>query len=296
MRPIVAPGTRLRKVIDRMSQPLPESIRNLMLRLDYRREERRTARIIEGLETEPGLVDGIPVPPPLLRVRVTGGIAEPGKWLATGTSDAELIGAMLDRNGSPLEEMGALLDFGCGCGRVARHWADLRGPAIHGADVSRRAVRWCQRNLRFMQTVRCEPQPPLPYGEGTFDFVYALSVLTHLSEVSTQRWFAELVRILKPGGHLLFTVHGERFLHQLDESDSKRFHQGEFVAARRPAAQSGSNYFAGFHPPEYVKAQLLSTVDLELVEAIYDGPEGIYETPLTLQDNYLARKRVRSAT
>jgi hypothetical protein len=44
MRPIVAPGTRLRKVIDRMSQPLPESIRNLMLRLDYRREEWRTAR------------------------------------------------------------------------------------------------------------------------------------------------------------------------------------------------------------------------------------------------------------
>ena len=112
MRPIVAPGTRLRKVIDRMSQPLPDSFRNLMLRLDYRREERRTAPIIEGLETEPGLVDGIPVPPLLLRVRVTGGIAEPGKWLATGTSDAELIRAMLDRNGSPLEEMGALLDFG----------------------------------------------------------------------------------------------------------------------------------------------------------------------------------------
>ena len=73
-----------------------------MLRLDDRREERRTARIIEGLETEPGLVDGIPVPPLLLRVRVTGGIAEPGKRLATGTSDAELIRAMLDRNGSPL--------------------------------------------------------------------------------------------------------------------------------------------------------------------------------------------------
>jgi hypothetical protein len=58
MRPIVALGTRLRKVIDQMSQPLPESIRNLMQRLYYRREERRTARTIEGLETEPGLVDG----------------------------------------------------------------------------------------------------------------------------------------------------------------------------------------------------------------------------------------------
>jgi hypothetical protein len=37
-----------------MSQPLPESIRILMLRLDDRREERRTAQIIEGQETEPG--------------------------------------------------------------------------------------------------------------------------------------------------------------------------------------------------------------------------------------------------
>jgi SAM-dependent methyltransferase len=290
MRPIVAPGTRLRKVLDRMSRPLPAKIRHTMLRLDYWREEWRTSRIIRTLEAEPGPVDGIPVPPPLLRVRVTGGIAEPGKWLATGSSDAGLIRAMLDRNGSTLEGMGALLDFGCGCGRVARHWAHLKGPAIHGADISRRAVRWCQRNLHFMQAVRSEPEPPLPYDESTFDFVYALSVLTHLSENSAHRWLAELARILKPGGLLLFTVHGERYLHQLDERDTQRFHQGEFVAARRPAAQSGSNYFAGFHPPEYVRGQLLPTAHLELVEVVYDDPVKIYETPLTLQDGYLVRK------
>jgi hypothetical protein len=37
-----------------MSQALPESIRNLMLRLDDRREERRTARTIEAWKPSRG--------------------------------------------------------------------------------------------------------------------------------------------------------------------------------------------------------------------------------------------------
>ena len=295
MRPLLSPGTRARRLLARVTRP-PLAVRQAVWRWDYRREERRIAREIAAQEGGSGTANEIPVPPPLLRVRVTGGWAELGIWLATGATDAELIRAMVSRNGAPLEEMEAFLDFGCGCGRVSRHWAGMRGPVPHGADVSRPAVRWCRRNLHFMQATRCDPEPPLRYDDGYFDFVYALSVFTHLTEASGGRWLPELVRILKPGGLLLFTVHGERFAHELDETDAEQFHQGELVVAERPAAQSGSNYFASFHSPRYVRDRLLPTVDVELVEAIYDGPEGIYETPLTLQDNYLARKRVPSAT
>jgi SAM-dependent methyltransferase len=142
-----------------------------------------------------------------------------------------------------------------------------------------------------MRTLRCRPEPPLRYGDRTFDFVYALSVFTHLTEDSARRWLAELVRILKPRGMLLFTVHGERFAHELDEGGSKRFHRGEFVVAQRPAAIVGTNYFASFHPPEYVRSQLLPTVDVELLEAVYDDPVGGGITPMPVQDNYLVRRR-----
>jgi SAM-dependent methyltransferase len=295
MRPILPPGGRGRRLLGRIGRPLPETVRQRIAdataRWDHSREEHRTAQRVEAGEARSGTADGIPVPPPLLRVRVTGAHAERDLWLAEGATDAELIRTMLRRNGSPIEEMGAVLDFGCGCGRVARHFAGLDGPAIHGADVSRAAVRWCRRNLRFMQTIRCDPEPPLRYGEATFDFVYALSVLTHLTEESGERWLRELVRVLRPGGLLLFTVHGERFIQELDAEDVKRFHRGQFLATDRPVALAGTNAFASFHPPEYVRGHLLPAVGVELAEAVYEDATGGGLTPMPMQDNYLVRKR-----
>ena len=248
-------------------------------------------REIEAHETNRGPAEGIPVPPPHLRVQVTGRHAERGAWLAEGATDANLIRSMLRRNEAPLETMDAVLDFGCGCGRVARNWSELGGPEVHGADVSRRAVRWCRRNLSFMRTVRSGPEPPLPYADGKFDFVYALSVFTHLPDETARRWLLELTRVLRPGGLLLFTVHGERFLHELDEDDSMRFRRGELVVVERAPELAGTNSFASFHPPRYVREDFLQIADVELVEAVYVDPTGRGVTPMPVQDNYLVRKR-----
>jgi SAM-dependent methyltransferase len=296
MRPILPRGGRGRKLLGRLGRPFPGPVKRRMqdslARLDYRREERAIAQEVEAKETESGPADGIPVPPPLLRVRVTGSHADRDEWLAASATDAELIRATLERNTAPLEEMQAFLDFGCGCGRVARHWAGLEGPAIHGTDVSRQAVHWCRRNLPFMRTVRCGPEPPLEYGDGAFDFVYALSVLTHLTEEGGRRWLAELVRVIKPRGLLLFTVHGERFLDQLEDADDvTRFRRGEAVVVERPLVLAGTNSFASFHPPEYVKGDLLPSVGVDLVEAVYEDTVGGGLTPMPVQDNYLVRKR-----
>jgi SAM-dependent methyltransferase len=294
MRPVLPPGGRSRKLLARIGRPLPRSVRgaigDAVARFDYRREEQRIARDLDD-QPEQGDGGGIPVPPPLLRVRVTGAHAERRVWLKQGATDARLIREMVERHDAPLEGMGAFLDFGCGCGRVARHWAGLSGPAIHGTDVSRPAVRWCRRNLPFMTTVRCGPEPPLPYDDGAFDFAYALSVLTHLTEDAGQGWLRELVRVVRPGGLLLFTAHGERFIRELDPTDRERFHRGEFVVAERPEALAGSNAFAAFHPPAYVTGRLLPSVEVDLVETVYEDPVGGGLTPMPVQDNYLVRRR-----
>lgn len=298
MRPILPRGGRARKLLGRLSTPLPVALRRrlqgALARLDYSREERQIASEVSAREKDSGPADGIPVPPPLMRVRVTGSHADRDAWLAASATDARLIQETLRRNNAPLEEMDAFLDFGCGCGRVARHWARLEGPAIHGTDVSRSAVTWCRRNLPFMRTVRCKPDPPLAYGDRSFDFVYALSVLTHLTEEAARGWLAELVRVLRPGGLLLFTVHGERFLDQLDSDEEvMRFRRGEPVVVERPLELAGTNCFATFHPPDYVKGELLPSVDVELVEAVYEDPTGQGLTPMPVQDNYLVRRRPR---
>jgi hypothetical protein len=89
---------------------------------------------------------GIPVPPLRLRGLVSGqGAVE--EWLRGSAQDACLIRELVERHNGTMSEMGSILDFGCGCGRVARWWGDLHGPAIFGNDYDADMTSWCQENL-----------------------------------------------------------------------------------------------------------------------------------------------------
>jgi SAM-dependent methyltransferase len=72
------------------------------------------------------------------------------------------------------------------------------------------AIQWCARHMPRGRFTWTSPHPPLPYPERYFDVVYCFSVFTHLDERMQSLWLLDLKRILKPGGILLLTVHGER--------------------------------------------------------------------------------------
>jgi 2-polyprenyl-3-methyl-5-hydroxy-6-metoxy-1,4-benzoquinol methylase len=171
-----ARNTTLR-ALDRMSLLAPV----------YRAYER--VRSLRG--SEDGEVDarGLPVPPPRLRVEVAG-TAGLQWFLDSGRQQAGIIRSAAERNGAPLESAGSLLDFGCGCGRVLRHWAGLQGPAIHGSDYNERLVGWCAANLPFVTASVNELAPPLRYEDGQFDLVRTrlapgLELLEHTPEGGT---------------------------------------------------------------------------------------------------------------
>src|SRR4051812_18077884 len=62
-------------------------------------------------------VEGIPVPPARLRVLVNG-IPDLGWFLASGRAQTNYLRDLLSAAGHPLDEMSAILEFGCGCGRM----------------------------------------------------------------------------------------------------------------------------------------------------------------------------------
>ena len=68
--------------------------------------------------------------------------------------------AILARSGVTIERLGAILDFGCGAGRVLRHWKSLEGPALHGTDYNPELVAWCAASLPFAHV------PRQPAGRG----------------------------------------------------------------------------------------------------------------------------------
>src|SRR5207248_1785974 len=101
-----------------------------------------------------------------------------------------------------------VLDFGCGCGRTLRYFAD-QSPItdFYGTDIDAEAIAWCRRHLRFAKFKVNQALPPLSYRAEKFDLVYAVSVFTHIDEEYQFRWLDELRRITKPRGIVIVTTH-----------------------------------------------------------------------------------------
>jgi SAM-dependent methyltransferase len=204
-------------------------------------------------------------------VRVAG-TADPEWFLESGRLTAATIAEALARHGAE----GALLDFGCGCGRVIRHWEGHDD--LHGCDRDGEAVRWCGEHLPFARFEQHGADPPLPYPDGRFGAVSAISVFTHLPEVAQAPWRDELRRILAPAGLLVVTTHGERYVDRFSTEERERFEAGQLVV-RRPGA-AGTNLCTAFHPEPYVRDVLAE--GFELLEFRPGGASGTPTQDLTV--------------
>ena len=108
-----------------------------------------------------------------------------------------------------------VLDFGCGSGRILTGWhLDSRERDLFGCDTNPRLIDWASENLPASLHWNHTPAlPPLPYPDGRFDLVCAISVFTHLRFPSQGLWARELARVLtRGGGVLLLTVQGSLYV------------------------------------------------------------------------------------
>lgn len=240
-------------------------------------------RIYETYQTrmavDTGYSGDLPLPPARLRVLVAG-IADADYFLDSGLKTAEIVADCVRRRGRDISEIGALLDFGCGCGRVARHWPEFTQAQVFGSDYNPQLVAWVRGNLPSVNAVENQLEPPLPFETARFDLVYAISVFTHLTEELQKRWVDELGRVIRPGGLLVFTTHGEGHVDRLVPSEQERFNAGEMIV--QFDEMEGSNWCAAFHPQQYVTQHMLSSAF-----ALRDFREGDSALP---QDGWTAER------
>ena len=197
--------------------------------------------------------DGLPVPPPRLRILVAGH-TDVSTYLRFGLSANQAIRSAIASAGMSISDLDGILDLGCGCGRIARHWQDLRGTRLLGCDYNPRMVLWCRKHLPFMETFRNELAPPLALPSDSLGLVYAYSVFTHFPADLQLQWLNEVRRILRPGGLFWFTLQGEGYHELIPRSLRDAFASGELVVRDRKMA--GTNLCSAYHPRAYVESQM----------------------------------------
>lgn len=159
----------------------------------------------------------------------------------------------------------SIIDLGCGCGRCAiplklfgLGGKPFRG-RYRGLDVDREMLRWCEENLASEHfsfghvPARSTVYNPSQLAPGrdqrlfdaesdSADFLYAISVFSHLVEEDFLTHLAECRRVLRRGATLLFTTFCmEHVVHGAAERWSFRHRMGAAYveSLRYPEAATG---------------------------------------------------------
>lgn len=188
---------------------LPDQIRFAILRVVQRNNRLYRWLMFRHADAKDRVDGSIGLLPPAeLRYRVSAS-PEAEEFIKVGKICAADIQSAVKSVGRELGAFTRILDFGCGCGRTLVHMKNLAPNAqIDGIDIDTKAIEWCKQNLNFASFSLSKETPPIDYAGDTFDFIYVISVFTHLDEDYQFRWLEELRRIAKPGALLLLTLHG----------------------------------------------------------------------------------------
>lgn len=143
--------------------------------------------------------------------------------------NGDLNFALLDRLLSLSPDM-RVLDFGCGCGRLALPLLEYLNDSGHylGIDIIQELVQFCRQeiaphysNSEFLQLAASNSHykkwlsnsVPPEFGiktmdsvaDASFDLAVAFSVFTHLKLLQVDEYLRHFSRILRPGGQLVFS-------------------------------------------------------------------------------------------
>ena len=157
-------------------------------------------------ETEGVCKEGLPIPP--ARWWFAYGQTKE-EWLDQGKRDVTTMLDAVRGSGLSLAAGDRILEVGCGCGRMLRHFKNLVPMCeVWGVDIWAEQIYWCRQHLGphgfcFATTTTI---PHLPFEDRSFKLVYCGSVFTHIDDLA-DAWLLEIRRVLAPEGRAYITVH-----------------------------------------------------------------------------------------
>ncbi|MGN6558092.1 MAG: class I SAM-dependent methyltransferase [Solirubrobacterales bacterium] len=153
----------------------------------------------------------VPLPPTELAFRV--GVVDPSDPVASfDRMGAEIREMVVNLQGGAdwFAEGRRVLDFGCGAGKLLRHFLpEAERCEFIGCDIDEPSIEWLREHFSPpLNVFTCEEEPGLPLPDEHVDLALAMSVFTHLTD-HWAGWLLELHRVLRPGGRFVCTFLGE---------------------------------------------------------------------------------------
>lgn len=102
-----------------------------------------------------------------------------------------------------------VLDLGCGLGQDTK-WLRGRGLKVTACDFAKQAVQQVQQICPEAEAIVLDMREGLPFKNGSFGLVNANLSLHYFSIDETAKIWAEIYRILAPGGKLIGVVNSAR--------------------------------------------------------------------------------------
>lgn len=261
----------LRRAIPERAKPLLRGVANavdpLLLRL------RRDPAASRELPSRP--------------LRASVGQPSASAYLREGRQVATELGELLSGADHPLGEAEAICDLASGPGKVLDHLEAGPVAKLAAVDVNPAAIEWLRRNRPEVDARRTDPTPPCPFEDRSFDLLFSISLLTHLSEFDGLEWLREVGRLLSDDGVALITVHGEAAFDAFRSGRRGGISAAQLAALRRCRSLNeegfafvaeadphqrvpgvGDSWGLAFHSPAHIRRSWGEVVDVrEIVPA-----------------------------
>lgn len=193
------------------------------------------------------------------------------------------VSRSLDEAGRSWDDIRYWLDFGCGYGRVVRALLDRVEPSrVYVTDVIQEGVDFCASEFGVRPIASAPDVGRLELPK--VDYVYAISVLTHLPEARGRDLLRILGAAVEPGGILLFTIHGQWALENAESYGSE--YGGKVKPALMQAVTGrgvgyvpyrhyyGDDYGMTWHSERYIR-DVMAELHGSSLQRLFHEPRGL---------------------
>ncbi|MCO6450144.1 MAG: class I SAM-dependent methyltransferase [Caldilineales bacterium] len=127
------------------------------------------------------------------------------EFFATGVAEISEVLEYVEQQ-APLRR-GRALDFGCGVGRLSQALT-AHFERVDGVDISPAMITLAQEYNRYPESCHyhLNDRDDLSLFSPDFDFIYSNITLQHMPPRYSQAYIGEFLRILAPGGILVFQI------------------------------------------------------------------------------------------